>query len=100
MGVYLQIGKDTEPADLASTTGWGDVGRYADSLPPKTADTLVHLWHHGYEVDLADLQKEVKAAMKSHAPKPDVESTLTNLLTLLKGAGEASYVVVTNGMTG
>lgn len=100
MGVYLQLGKDTEPTDLASTSGWGDVGRWADGLPAKTADTLVHLWHHGYEVDIEDLQKEVKAAIKKHKPKHDVESTLNNLLALLKGADDdLPYVIVTNGLT-
>lgn len=100
MGLYLQLGDDKANAsDLASTSGWGDVGRWADALPAKTADTLVHLWHHGYEVDLTDLVKEVKAAMKSHTPKPDVASTLTNLLSILKEARDVSYVLVTNGMT-
>jgi hypothetical protein len=100
MGVYIKLDTKTEPDDLASITGWGDVGRYANGLPPKTADTLVHLYHYGWEQDLADLQKEVKAAMKAHPPKADVESTLDNLLSLIKGGGDDLHcVIVTNGMT-
>ena len=100
MGVHLKLDTREEPEQLATITGWGDVGRWADSLPPKTADCLVHLCHYGWEQDLADLVKEVRSAMKAHAPKPDVESTLENLLSLIGSGGEDLHcIIVTNGMT-
>lgn len=100
MGFYLKLDTEEEADELASITGWGDVGKWADDLPPKTANSLVHLCHYGWSQTTDVLTKEVKAAMKSNPPKPDVEDTLKNLLALVKSGGDQLHcIIVTNGMT-
>ena len=100
MGLYLQLGDNREePEDLASISGWGDVGRWAESLPPHTADCLLHLCTEGWEQNIPGLKREVTATMKSHPPASDVAITLENMLAVLDAAGDAlPYVNVTNGM--
>ena len=98
MSQYLEI--DADPGkQLASNTGWGDVIRYAATLPLGTADKLKHLTVYGWAQDINVLLRDIGAAIKQVPPRPDVADTLTNLLALLTAKPGAVVVAVTNGMT-
>jgi broad specificity phosphatase PhoE len=96
--MYLEV--DDQPAQqLASNTGWGDVCRYAQSLPGGLADTLKHLCAYGWEHRIPLLFAEIAAAAKASPPPETVGTTLSNLQTLLGSTPGAVVVAVTNGMT-
>lgn len=99
MGYYLQI--DSVPMQpLASNTGYGDVIRWSDSLPPAKAGCIHHLTTHGWEQDLPDLRAELELCMKEHTPtRPDAQDTLTNLLRMLNEHPDAHCVTVTDGVS-
>lgn len=97
MSVYVTF--DESPGEqLASNTGWADVGRWVESLPAESYPALCALWDHGHfepaSAVLADLHG---AAAESPPDGATVRTTLTLLAAAIEGADGDSAVFVASG---
>ena len=100
MGYYLQI--DTDDAEpLASLTGWGDVIRWADTLPLVRSLSLRHLCKFGWQDDPVLLKIELEEFLKTDPPHdPQTKETVINLLSLLTAhKTKITVVSVTEGFS-
>ena len=82
---------------LATVRGWGDFCRWADGLSAEDYPELIHLVEYGWSQHLAELAKQLAAALDAAAPTEDVGHTARGLLHALTGRGEAEALAVSNG---
>lgn len=96
MGVYAGFDTD-EVAPLASTNGWGEFGRWVDTLAGYTE--LKHLRQYGWCQDLTLLREQALDAATEHGPgNHDVIGVVASLLTALDENEDAAAIVITDGM--
>jgi hypothetical protein len=80
---------------VGTTRGWGDFGRWVETLPLDGHVALVQLWEHGGTDQLAALARQLPNALDRHAPKVStVRSTVAKLLTLLQSRPKAAEGIV------
>jgi hypothetical protein len=96
---YLQI--DLEEAQpLATSSGYGDLIRWVETLAPPDHPELRHLCAHGWTGDVAGLKAEVDAALSASPPQAaDTRATVENLRALLEGKDSAEVASVTDGLS-
>lgn len=74
-----------EPRPLATIKGWGDVGRWAESLDPETHGEIALLHRNGESDTLESLERELSDAIDHARPQSDdTLHTATDLLTSIK----------------
>ncbi len=95
MSVYLHV-DDEDPEFLASTTGWGDVIRWVDSLSGFPA--LSHLAAQGWVEPAVCIVEEAPDALRAHPPAAEVRRTVV-ALSRLCNTTPTGIAVVGGGFT-
>lgn len=98
MSYFLQIGANGGPSQIASNTGYGDFGRWAETLDPKKFPEVIHLYTYGWCQHLTALEKQLADAMKVAKPSASVADTIKTIIGLLSTAGAAECCTVTDGI--
>ena len=97
MGLYLHD-EDKFIGEVASTMGWNDVVEWCDTLPDE-CKPLIQFIEHGYDTLPKETIPVLEAAIKSHPPAAEgVESTLENLLTMMRDNQSAEILIVTDNV--
>lgn len=98
MSYYLEIDGE-QVSQFASSTGYGDFGRWINSLPNEYPE-LRSFIDDGFSENGAVLLNELKAAIEKSPPDdPNTVDTANGLIEMLDGAEDETTVGVTNGMT-
>lgn len=99
MSMYLSDG-EAEPAFVASNTGWGDFGRWVDTLDPATYPDLVHLREHGWAEPAAAVRDQLDAAAKANkSDDPNVIAVVKDVTAALAEFADDAAVVASDGLT-
>lgn len=96
MGYYLQIDQ-LDQKELASISGWGDVCKWAATLPKDDSEELKHFCQYGWTQAIPEMKEEIEKCLKAHKPSHDVVSTLENLINNL--VKDATLATVTDGLS-
>ncbi len=95
---YEQDGKDLKSSclgDVGTTRGWGEFGRWVDTLPVEECLQLHYVRQEGDSDKLADLEKHLEYAIKRHPPRDAaVLKTARNFLDLVKRRPEGAEVIL------
>ncbi len=86
---------------LATNSGWGEFGAWADALDATTFREVVCLWEHGYTRHVGVLVTQLDLALTRQPPTdPTVRDTAENLLKIAREAAAkgADDLSVTDGM--
>jgi hypothetical protein len=85
----------TDAGQVGTIKGWGDFGRWVESLPLNGHGALVQQWEHGGTDQLDSLPRQLQNALDRHPPKVStVRSTAAKLLTLLQSRPKAAEGIV------
>lgn len=89
---------DDQSQALATNSGWGAFGAWADTLDHHAYREVVHIWEHHYTREPAALADQLTHAL-SHFPPTDatVRDTAAGLLRAAHAASGSDQLVVTNG---
>jgi len=100
MSIYLEFDDENEGDQIASSSGWGDVLRWSDTLPDGEYGEILHLMHHGWSDNPELLETELKNACEKYPPPGhDIHATMYGLIYAIEHRGDdVSVVKVTNGM--
>jgi len=93
---YIQIGA-SGPEEISSNTGYGDFGRWVETLDPVKFPEPIHLYLYGWSQNLEDLRKQILAATRTvstPAPVADVVRTIAGLLS----SAHAESCTITDGI--
>jgi hypothetical protein len=90
-----QDGNPVYAGDVATTRGWGEFTRWAETLPVKKFGLVVHLAEHGWAPDLADLERQLGKALKRATGS--ARSTCETLLALLEKRGDSEGIYISDG---
>lgn len=99
MGYYLQI-DEADPVSLASLSGWGDVVKWAATLPVQKASAIQHLCQFGWEEQVTLLKIELEECLKSNPPKDSqTKATVQGFIdALVAHKDKAAVVSVSDGL--
>jgi hypothetical protein len=86
--------------DVATTRGWGDFGRWVDTLDVATYPEMHHLRWYGWEQDLGPLQEQLAKALEEESPPKKVTSVGKGLLGILEKRSQAEVLVISDGAEG
>lgn len=83
MSYYLNIDGE-QVGQLASNSGWGDFGRWAESLDADNHGEVALLYRNGGSDTLDTLETELRDAMKTSPPEAgDTRATAESLLKMI-----------------
>ena len=100
LSLYLNFNDNKSGAQLASNTGWGDVGRWLETVPEATCPDLHCLFQDGLAYHLQPLAAQIRLALQTVPASESVTEVLTNLVDILQAAPKRAYKVwVSNGMS-
>jgi len=98
---YMDIGssdadKPTCMGSVTTTTGWGDLCRWIDTLKPvPNFEGLHHVRAYGWNQDLAEMEQQLVLAIESQPPHDKgVLETAETLLQILRKRKDASWVAI------
>ena len=90
---------DQEDAgQVATISGWSDVGQWVDGLDHEKYPEPVHLYEHGWSQHLTVLEKQLQQAVQEKPPDADTASVLKGLLNVLANRGAAAVLTVGDGV--
>lgn len=97
MSFYLQIGSGGASIQIASNKGYGDFGRWVESLGLKDFPQVKHLYEFGWSQKPVALKMQLDMALKRHPPSdPTIVSTARGLSDSLQGI--SMVVSITDGL--
>jgi hypothetical protein len=95
MSIYAVNDNDVA-LQVATNTGYGQYGRWAESLPNKEKfRQVLFIWTHGMTNHAPQLIEELHEAQKVHEPDADVKGVIKGILRICEGAQD---VMMTNGL--
>jgi hypothetical protein len=97
MAIYAQFDERGAQVQLASNSGFADLGAWLDALPAEFAE-LKKLREESASADLSALREELATALEEHEPQADVRSTVEDFIAALEENDAAEFVLVTSGM--
>lgn len=98
LSIYFDTGR---AEDLSTTTGWGDICRWAETLSAKHYAEIKHLTLYGWTEELMTLETQLTEALKHDAPDADdVNDTVKNLLSIVEERKSKEKVVVVSDGVG
>lgn len=92
MSLYA-MADDVFAGDVASTGGWSDFGRWAESLDD--SPEIANLWHNGWSQEPAALLEELSAA---NGMSESVRGIVKALRSAVEANENADVIVVTDGV--
>jgi len=95
MSVYANL-DDGQQSQVATTLGWGEVGRMIDDLDADDYPTLIHLREFGWTEDVVSLRPELAAAASES--DPNVKDVLANVLKFVDKADDDVVLIISDGM--
>jgi hypothetical protein len=95
MSIYAVNEHELE-LQVSTNTGFGQFGRWAESLPKKQFPEVVVLWEQGLSRQAPELAEQLQKAQRLHEPDADVKDFIHGVLKICEGA---QYVMMTNGMS-
>ncbi len=98
MSTYAQFDAAGNQFQIASTTGWGNFGRWVDTLGANDYPLLSALIEDGECQDLPGLTLEIEVALENGAPSPDDEDIGQSLFSALLQSKAAEILLITNGV--
>lgn len=100
MGLYLNFNDNKSGDQLASNTGWGDVGRWLESVPEALCPDLHRLFQEGQAYHLKSLARQIEIAIQTVTVSENVSAILINLVDILDKAPKRAYKAwVSNGIS-
>lgn len=95
MSIYA-VNENDVALQVATNTGYGQYGRWAESLPNKEKfRQVLFIWTHGMTNHAPLLIEELHEAQKVHEPDADVKGVIKGILRICVGAQD---VIMTNGL--
>ena len=92
------LADDKYVGDVASNSGWTDVGLWANTLDLEKYPNLIAFVEHGWCQTPQALIAELEAAVGDDpSPVASVAQTAQGLLETLRGVSDADVLVVTDG---
>jgi len=97
---FLSIGgkikNPTNMGTVGTVKGWGDLGRWIDTLKPAANfEGLHHMRQHGWNRGLDEMERQLADAVQSQPPHDkSVLKTAKNLLRILRKRKDAEYLTI------
>jgi hypothetical protein len=95
MSIYA-VNDNKKALQVATNTGYGQYGRWAEGLPNKeNFREVMFIWTDGLTNHAPQLIEQLHEAQKVHEPDADVKGVIKGILRVCEGA---QHVMMTNGL--
>lgn len=98
MSQYIHDENDNQE-QIASNSGYGDFGRWVDTLDTALYRRVVHLREYGWSQSPKEVGEQLARALSNNEPTPDVRDIALTIVDFCKTNGESEIVLVSDGMT-
>lgn len=99
MSIYLKFDTESEPEQIATITGWGDVCRWIADLDRNVYPNIIHLVTFGWEDSLYEVERQLLRALRKYPPDKDIHDTVMGIVNMIHNRGRATVATITDGLS-